>query len=228
MVPERRVEEPPAASSHHGGVVLLCSSDPELHRVLRDLAARLLSPLQAGDGLAALRPAIDEARDHLLVLDWRAAHAGALEVCDWLARDDHRLPHLAIVPRGGVSRTVAAVRNGACEVLELEDDACLRHADQQDFVARLAACFELARPARESAVAERSQLLELRRRLALLRDVERRTLVAMVSGTLNKQVAHDLRIAERTVKKHRATVLRQMGAASLVDLVRIALRLRLV
>jgi FixJ family two-component response regulator len=76
-------------------------------------------------------------------------------------------------------------------------------------------------------VQERIQLLELRRRHAALRDIERTTMAAMVAGKLNKQLALELRIAERTVKKHRATVLKQMGAASLADLVRMAIRLQL-
>ena len=70
-------------------------------------------------------------------------------------------------------------------------------------------------------------LAELRSRYAALRPVERTTMASMLAGTLNKQVAQELRIAERTVKKHRATVLKQMGAKSIADLVRMAIRLQL-
>ena len=50
----------------------------------------------------------------------------------------------------------------------------------------------------------------------------------MVSGALNKGVAHELGISEITVKAHRGQVMRKMQADSLADLVYMAVRLRLV
>ena len=47
-------------------------------------------------------------------------------------------------------------------------------------------------------------------------------MAAIVTGQLNKQVAFQLGIAERTVKLHRARVLEKMRADSLADLVRMA------
>jgi len=47
----------------------------------------------------------------------------------------------------------------------------------------------------------------------------------VVSGLLNKQVAFELGITERTVKEHRGNVMRKMKADSLPDLVRMAARL---
>jgi FixJ family two-component response regulator len=43
-------------------------------------------------------------------------------------------------------------------------------------------------------------------------------------GRLNKQVAADLGIAEKTVKAHRARVMAKLGASSVADLVRIVER----
>ena len=47
----------------------------------------------------------------------------------------------------------------------------------------------------------------------------------MVSGLLNKEVAWELGISEKTVKVHRARVVKKMGAQSLPELVRMAARL---
>ena len=42
----------------------------------------------------------------------------------------------------------------------------------------------------------------------------------VVSGRLNKQIAHEMAISERTVKLHRAQVMRKMAAESLAELVK--------
>jgi FixJ family two-component response regulator len=47
----------------------------------------------------------------------------------------------------------------------------------------------------------------------------------VVAGKLNKQVGDALGMAEKTVKVHRARVVRKMKAQSLADLVRLADRL---
>jgi FixJ family two-component response regulator len=44
----------------------------------------------------------------------------------------------------------------------------------------------------------------------------------VVSGLLNKQIAFDLGMSEKTVKVHRGRVMRKMKASSLADLVRMA------
>jgi FixJ family two-component response regulator len=48
-----------------------------------------------------------------------------------------------------------------------------------------------------------------------------------LSGWLNKPIAAKLGITEITVKVHRGSMMRKMGADSLLDLVKIATRLRL-
>jgi FixJ family two-component response regulator len=44
----------------------------------------------------------------------------------------------------------------------------------------------------------------------------------VTQGRLNKQVGGDLGISEITVKAHRGSVMRKMGARTLADLVRMA------
>lgn len=45
----------------------------------------------------------------------------------------------------------------------------------------------------------------------------------VVDGRLNKQIAADLGIAEKTIKVHRARVMQKLEAKSLADLVRLVL-----
>jgi len=67
---------------------------------------------------------------------------------------------------------------------------------------------------------------EIRARFALLTKREREVFALVVAGRLNKQIAADLGVSERTVKCHRASVMEKLGAHSAVDLVNIDVRLR--
>ena len=67
----------------------------------------------------------------------------------------------------------------------------------------------------------------LREHLAALTRREREVMELVLSGLLNKQIAVKLGITEITVKVHRGSMMRKMGADSLLDLVKIATRLRL-
>ena len=66
---------------------------------------------------------------------------------------------------------------------------------------------------------------ELRALAATLSDRQREVWLRVVRGDLNKQIAHDLGIVERTVKLHRAKAMEKLRARSTADLVRIAERL---
>ncbi|WP_118857094.1 PAS domain-containing protein [Sphingomonas mesophila] len=59
-------------------------------------------------------------------------------------------------------------------------------------------------------------------RIADLPRRQREVLEAMARGLLNKQIAHQLGIAEKTVKMHRALMLERLGAATSADAIRVA------
>jgi FixJ family two-component response regulator len=59
-------------------------------------------------------------------------------------------------------------------------------------------------------------------RVKLLTPRETEVLALVMIGMLNKQIARELDIAERTVKVHRARVMEKMRAGSVAELVRLA------
>ena len=61
----------------------------------------------------------------------------------------------------------------------------------------------------------------IRLRLAALTPREREILTYLIAGLLNKQIAYELDIAERTVKAHRKQVMDKMGVDSIAELVRL-------
>jgi two-component system response regulator FixJ len=64
---------------------------------------------------------------------------------------------------------------------------------------------------------------EIEGRLASLSSRERDVLEGLVAGHANKQIAYDLGISPRTIEIYRANLMTKMQAASLSDLVRMAL-----
>ncbi|PSJ38162.1 response regulator transcription factor [Allosphingosinicella deserti] len=61
-----------------------------------------------------------------------------------------------------------------------------------------------------------------REHLARLTNRQQEVLRLMAGGLLNKQIAFELGISEKTVKMHRAALLSQLGARSSADAVRLA------
>ena len=68
---------------------------------------------------------------------------------------------------------------------------------------------------------ERDRIAE---RLAALTERERQVLQQVVAGRLNKQIAADLGTVEKTIKFHRANLMRKMGVRSVAALVKLAER----
>jgi FixJ family two-component response regulator len=77
--------------------------------------------------------------------------------------------------------------------------------------------------ARDRARQESEEALAvLRERFDTLSSREREIMIQATAGRLNKQMAHDMGIAESTVKVHRTNLMRKMKARSLPELGRMA------
>ena len=77
--------------------------------------------------------------------------------------------------------------------------------------------------ASRAALADGSERDEARARLATLTPREQTVLRGVVSGMLNKQIAAELGIAEKTIKVHRGRMMRKVGVVSVADLVRLTI-----
>jgi len=160
--------------------------------------------------------------DACTFLDARAADAGpACVVLDLqmpgmdgigLQRElDGALPIIFITGHADVPSAILALRAGAADFLlkPILETALLASLDR--------AC--------RCAVArhrEHAEMAGLRERLDRLTPREREVMAWVVTGRLNKQVASELGTVEKTIKAHRASVMRKLEVGSLPELVRLA------
>jgi len=146
-----------------------------------------------------------------LVLDVAMPGLNGLELQKALGAKGSAVPIIFLTGHGDIPMSVQAMKRGAADFLTkpVNDNELLnaiRTAIEKDRVARHA----------------RTEVAEIQQRLATLTPREHEVLEHVISGQLNKQVAADLGIVEKTIKVHRARVMEKMQAQSLVDLVRLA------
>jgi FixJ family two-component response regulator len=140
-----------------------------------------------------------------VVLDLQLPDSNGLAVQREL---DRRLPVVFLTAHGNIGITVDAMKAGATDFL-------VKPVDES----ALLAAVERARSRATEIYAQRCELAEIEVRLASLTRRECEVMALVVTGRLNKQVAFDLGIAEKTIKIHRARVMQKMNAHSLADLI---------
>ena len=89
----------------------------------------------------------------------------------------------------------------------------------------LLACVQRGLARSQQSREERAERAAVERRFATLTSRERDVLRLVVTGMLNKQIAGELGIAEKTVKIHRSHMTRKMEAGSVAELVAMAQKL---
>jgi FixJ family two-component response regulator len=76
------------------------------------------------------------------------------------------------------------------------------------------------------ALDQEAEVHDLRRRYQALTAREREVMALVASGMVNKQIASEIGASEATIKIHRGNVMQKMQAGSLIELVRIADKLK--
>jgi FixJ family two-component response regulator len=196
-------------------VVYVVDDDP----ALRSSIARLL---RSHDLAVTTYASATEFLDHLpprqpgcLLLDFSMPGMNGLELQKELASRSHCLGIVFVTGTGDVPSTVAAMKGGALDLLTkpFEEEALM------DAV-RGALERSHALHARQDAVDRGWTAYQL------LTARERQVCLLVAQGLLNKQIAGELGPTEKTIKLHRANVMRKLGVNSVADLVRTVERLR--
>ena len=172
------------------------------------LTARTLS--SAREFLESYRPR----QPGCVVLDVRMPGMSGLELQQQLNLRGAIIPVIFITGHGDIPMAVEAMQHGAFDFLQ-------KPFRDQDLIDRIQRALE--RDARSRAAL--TQHDRIRERFATLTPREREVLTLMTRGKPNKVMAADLGVSQRTVEIHRARVMEKTGAASLAQLVRMAMDL---
>jgi FixJ family two-component response regulator len=196
-------------------VVHVVDDDPSVRtavgRVLRGAGYEVRGHGSAAEFLARPR----DLAPCCAVLDLCLPGASGLEVQRSLAESGEAMPVVFLSGQGDIPATVLAIKAGAVDFLT-------KPVEREPLLAAVGQA--LARGVEAHALRER-----FRERWACYRSLtprERQVFELVVSGKLNKVIAGELGTAERTVKAHRAQVMRKMQVASLAELVHASEELR--
>jgi FixJ family two-component response regulator len=151
-----------------------------------------------------------------LILDVRLPGLSGLNLQRELSERRIQIPIIFVTGHADIPMTVQAMKAGAIEFLTKP----FRDQDLLDAIEQAIQRDRLAR-------SKRTELRELEERQALLTPREREVMQLVVTGRLNKQIAIELDISEKTVNVHRSQVMQKMRAESVAELVRMVEKLRL-
>ncbi len=146
-----------------------------------------------------------------LVLDVRMPGLSGLDLQHELSRADQALPIIFITGHGDIPMSVRAMKAGAVDFLQ-------KPFNDQELLDAVHQALARNRRARR----ERAELAEIEQRLGSLTRREYEVLTLVITGMLNKQIAAELGVVEKTIKVHRARVMQKLRVVSVAELVRLA------
>jgi FixJ family two-component response regulator len=192
------------------GRVFLVDDDPSTLKAM----TRLLR--EEGFETASFQSAADFLEHHDIqtpgcaVVDIALGDCNGLDLYRALASKGRMRPTIFITGRGDIAMSVQAMKAGAIDFLTKP----VQQANLIEAIRNAIAADLLDRE-------ERNKISAVTKRISTLTPREREVLVHVIAGRLNKEIAVDMGISEKTVKIHRGHVMGKMGVRSVAALVRI-------
>ena len=191
-------------------IVFIVDDDEGVREGLSLLLETVGQPSELFDSAHSFLNAYDESKGGCLVLDIRMPRMTGLDLQKRLIDAGSGLPIIFITGHGDIPMAVEAMRRGALDFIR-------KPFREQDLLDRINEALVVDDDARRKAM-DRELIHE---RLAVLSERERQVFDRVADGEMNKVIAMDLGISERTVEVHRGHVMQKLGVKTLAQLVRI-------
>lgn len=148
-----------------------------------------------------------------LILDIRMPRMTGLDLQKTLNASGSTLPIIFITGHGDIPMAVEAMRQGALDFIR-------KPFREQNLLDRINQALSI-----DAGISKHEHDRELIiSKLSLLSDRERQIFDRVAKGDMNKVIAFDLDISERTVEVHRAQVMKKLEVRTLAELVRLKLQ----
>lgn len=148
-----------------------------------------------------------------IVVDLQMPGMTGIELQEALAKSGNPLPIIFLSGHGDIPTSVKAMRHGA-------EDFLTKTAPKEELLAAIERA--LARDARDREARDSRRKLHLR--FEKLTPREREVLMHVLRGRLNKQIGADLGIDERSVKRHRTSLMVKLQVRSVAQLAQLAVQ----
>jgi len=156
----------------------------------------------------------DPNKSGCLILDIRMPRMTGLDLQEKLKEKKSVLPIIFITGHGDIPMAVEAMRRGALDFMR-------KPFREQDLLDRINEALD-SDAGKRKALVDRQQLND---KIASLTERERQVFHRVADGEMNKVIAMDLAISERTVEVHRSQVMKKLKVRTLAQLVRIKMEL---
>ena len=190
--------------------VFIVDDDEGVREGLGLLLETVGQPYESYSSAIEFLNAYDPGKGGCLVLDIRMPRMSGLELQEKLNEHDSLLPIIFITGHGDIPMAVDAMRRGALDFIR-------KPFREQDLLDRINEALDLDAGKRKNVLG-RQQLLD---KISGLSEREREVFEHVAAGQMNKAIAQDLEISERTVEVHRSQVMKKLGVKTLAQLVRI-------
>lgn len=178
--------------------------------LFQDLMDSIDQPWQSHAGALEFLDTFVPETTGCLILDVRMPRMSGLQLLEKLISDDIDVPIIMATAHGDVPMAIQAMKQGAFDFHEkpINNQALLESVNR-------------ALEHRHEQRADTAGLVRMRSDFASLTPREVDVYRCVVNGAMNKQIAYELDISQRTVEVHRAKVMEKMSARNLAELVKI-------
>jgi two-component system CheB/CheR fusion protein len=212
-VPTAPAPHPAEAATGAGpSTIFIVDDDSHVREAIRSMLEDDGRTVEAYATCEAFLEAYRHGRGACLLIDAYLPGMSGLELLQWLRAAGHRLPAIMITGNSDVPMAVQAMKAGASDFIEKPIggrellDCVERALEQSRDSNKLFAWRETAANQIADLTPRQRQIMEL-----------------VLAGHPSKNIAADLRISQRTVENHRASIMKRTGTKSLPALARLAL-----